>query len=156
MKPEDKDVFYALSDDQATILTVWGEARNQSILGKQLVAQVIDNRATKHRLTPKQVCYQPNQFSCLISTDPNYPKMREIAGDWEKALQSNSSLQECAHTVRGLDDFTTRQVVMVKLMRATFYRVVGTANEWFDNAIKAGKLKKVCVEGSHEFFREVV
>jgi spore germination cell wall hydrolase CwlJ-like protein len=62
MKPEDKQVFDALSDIQAKILTVYGEARNQSTLGQQLVAQVIDNRATKHKLTPKQVCYQPDQF----------------------------------------------------------------------------------------------
>jgi hypothetical protein len=154
MRPQDKQVFDALSDIQAKILTVYGEARNQSTLGQQLVAQVIDNRATKHKLTPKQVCYQPDQFSCLISTDPNYPKLLEIAEDFEKALQLNPSLQECANAVNGMNNFTTRQAVMVKLKGATFYRVNMTVNKWFDDAIDDGKLEYACSEGEHIFYRE--
>jgi hypothetical protein len=154
MKPQDIKTFYALSDVQAKILTCYGEARNQSTLGQQLVAQVIDNRATKHKLTPKQVCYQPDQFSCLISTDPNYPKLLEIAEDFEKALLINPELAQVRAAVKGLDDFTTREEIVEELEGATFYRVRGTVNAWFTKAVVDGRLIFVCSEGVHDFYKE--
>jgi hypothetical protein len=149
MRPDDKAVFYALDDSSAAILTIYGEARGESLTGRQMVAQVIANRAARQGKSIKDVVYAPNQFSCYLSTDPNYMKLVEIARAFNGSLLRSSSLVRCADAWKG-----DRREIAKRLDGATFYRVVGTKNAWFDKAVKTGKLVKVCQEGHHEVYRE--
>lgn len=68
-----------LTDTEAMILTVYGEARGDTIDGQIAVMNVIMNRAKKRKLSIKDVCFQPKQFSCWNSNDPNYPMLKELA-----------------------------------------------------------------------------
>lgn len=63
----------------ALALCVWREARGEPMLGKLLVAQVIENRVSDSRWpdTYIGVITQPLQFSAFNKNDPNvtaYPK----------------------------------------------------------------------------------
>lgn len=75
-----------LTDTEALVLTVYGEARGESIEGQVAVMNVIMNRAkTRHR-TIKEICFEPKQFSCWNFSDPNFPILKELA---EKAINSD-------------------------------------------------------------------
>ena len=75
--------------EEATILarTLYGEARGETVRGKEAVAAVILNRV--HRAKQKNgywwgntvtaVCRKPWQFSCWNSNDPNRVKIEAVA-----------------------------------------------------------------------------
>lgn len=149
MKPEDIPLFYALDDTQAGILTVYGEARGESLEGKQAVCCVIANRAEKWNKSIKDICFAKNQFSCYISSDPNYQKLLSIAEHFEQALALDKALAECAKAWH--DDCKD---IEAKIDGATFYKVTGTRNGWFDRQIDTGKLIRTAGVGHHEFFKE--
>jgi spore germination cell wall hydrolase CwlJ-like protein len=149
MKPEHIEMFMALNNDEAAVLTIDGEAEGESAEGRQAVACVIENRADKWKKTIKEVCYQKNGFSCFISTQKVYPKMVEIAKDFPLALGVRRALQACAEAWRG-----DRSAVAAKLQGATFYRVVGTTNSWYDKEVTERRLILVCQIGHHEFHKE--
>ena len=63
---------------QLLAMTIWGEARNQTILGQILVGQVIYNRWKNPGWwgkTLEGVILKPYQFSCWNKKDPNREKM---------------------------------------------------------------------------------
>lgn len=82
---------------QADILarTIWGEARGESLQGKEAIANVITNRV-KHANTRKNfwwgndiesVCQKPFQFSCWNKDDVNHSKITAItSADTQFAL----------------------------------------------------------------------
>ena len=150
MKPEDTAIFNKLNDSEAAILTIWGEARGESFLGKQMVAQIIANRAVAWDKTVKEICYQRNQFSCYISTDPNYTKLLEIAKDFEGAIKVIVSLSWCKKAWE-----LNRNEVAKQLQGAEYYRVHGTNEAWFTTQVKTGRFKKVAEERHHEFFKDI-
>ncbi len=53
--------------------TIYGEARGESLEGKQAVANVVMNRVNSRRFPDsiERVCLQPWQFSCWNESDPN-------------------------------------------------------------------------------------
>jgi spore germination cell wall hydrolase CwlJ-like protein len=104
--------------------------------GKQAIAVVLENRAQKDGKTIKQVAYEANQFSCLISTNPEYPLLKALADSIE------AWHGDCKDVEKLLGD-------------ATFYRVTGAANAWFDQAVASGKLVEVATIGKHTFYKEV-
>ena len=61
-------------DIEVLARTLWGEARNQGPYGMQAVGEVIANRVADQRWpsTFAGVCQQPKQFSCWLTSDPNY------------------------------------------------------------------------------------
>lgn len=67
---------YLLLKRFALALCVWREARGESLLGKMLVAQVIENRVTDPKWpdTYIGVITQPLQFSAFNQFDPNVVK----------------------------------------------------------------------------------
>lgn len=67
-----------LSDTETLVLTIYGEARGESIEGQIAVACVIRNRAGNSK-SIKEICLAPFQFSCWNKNDPNYPILMEIA-----------------------------------------------------------------------------
>ncbi|HAM57568.1 MAG TPA: hypothetical protein DCQ64_20010 [Candidatus Rokubacteria bacterium] len=58
-----------LTDRDALALTVWAEARGESVNGRVAVACVIRNRMRLRKLSAKAVCLQPMQFSCWQTID---------------------------------------------------------------------------------------
>lgn len=149
MNPKDKPIFNALTDDEAAILTIYGEARNQGLEGKQAIGVVIRNRA-KGGKSIKDIVYAPNQFSCYLSADPNYPKLLEVAANFHEALKLNQALGECRDAW-----WSSNASFEAMLDGATFYEVQGTKNEWFDKEVEAGTLVKTCRIGAHDFYKEV-
>lgn len=71
-----------LLPDEILALTIYGEARGESIEGQIAVGNVIINRwranPEKYK-TVKDVCLEKLQFSCWNENDPNYPKLIELA-----------------------------------------------------------------------------
>ncbi len=65
--------------DEQLILarTVYGEARSESEMGRQAVAEVVLNRRASPRYPDSiiEVCLQPFQFSCWNASDPNRAKI---------------------------------------------------------------------------------
>lgn len=64
-------------DEFTAVLTLWGEARGETLEGQGAVAHVIMNRRNDGRWgsTYDAVCRAPSQFSCWNHNDPNYAKM---------------------------------------------------------------------------------
>jgi hypothetical protein len=151
MKPEDVPVFDALDDTEAAILTIYGEARGEPFEGKQAVGVVISNRAQRRRKTIKEICYAPNQFSCYLSSDMNYPHLLDLAR-WLKHPDQPSQIPrlfDCLHAWH--DECPDVQKL---LDGAAFYEVHGTKNEWFDKEKAAGKLIFTASIGHHDFYKE--
>ncbi|MDD5722699.1 MAG: cell wall hydrolase [Syntrophales bacterium] len=148
MKPEHRPIFHALDDSEAAVLTIYGEARGEPFEGMQAVGCVIANRAERWRKTIKQVVFAPNQFSCYLSSDPNYTRLLLIAEEMATGTY-RGSLQQSFKAWK--DD--SREVGR-KIDYATFYRVPGTKNPWFDKQVAIGKLIKTAEIGHHEFFKE--
>lgn len=71
-----------LLPDEVLALTLWGEARGETIEGQVAVANVIMNRWKSNPSKYKSiidVCLEPKQFSCWNEDDPNKAKMDLIA-----------------------------------------------------------------------------
>lgn len=69
--------------------TIWGEARGESVRGKEAVASTIINRV-KHAKARGghwwgneviEVCLKPWQFSCWNENDPNRDKLAQVPDD---------------------------------------------------------------------------
>ena len=63
--------------------TLWGEARGEGREGMTAVANVVMNRVNSKRWpgTVAEVCQQPFQFSCWLSSDPNRSKLMAVTED---------------------------------------------------------------------------
>jgi N-acetylmuramoyl-L-alanine amidase len=70
-----------ISESAFGVMTVWAEARGEPFNGKQAVAEVIQRRANRHFFSDGTVAgtvLRPSQFSCWMSTDPNFRAMLRI------------------------------------------------------------------------------
>lgn len=78
-----------LEDIDVLALTIWGEARGESISGQEAVASVILNRVAFSKRRGRywwgnsvvDVCQAPQQFSCWNKNDPNYQKLIKVGTD---------------------------------------------------------------------------
>jgi hypothetical protein len=109
-----------LSNDDLVIgpLTIWGEGRGESYVGKKAIAWVMRNRAEyalaymqrnngrEYKLfgdgTIASVCLVPWQFSCWNKLDPNREKMLGMLVDrdetnprWTAAATRDGALSDC-------------------------------------------------------------
>lgn len=74
---------------QVLARTLWGEARGESLRGKEAVAAVILNRVARARARGGywwggdvvSVCLKPWQFSCWNPGDPNRAKLLAVGED---------------------------------------------------------------------------
>lgn len=117
--------------------TVYGEARNQSPLGKLAVAYVIKNRADTPKRwpdTPSAVCLQRRQFSCWNKGDPNVHAIARLE-------PTDPVYLACLHAVLraylGLEPDPTG---------ANHYAVVGTNPYWARGKVSSQRI------GDHEFW----
>lgn len=62
----DQELIGQLSERDVVALTIWGEARGQSVKGRAAVASVIGNRVKAKRFGKgfREVCLKPFAFSC--------------------------------------------------------------------------------------------
>ena len=84
LQPQMRVLVEKLTDDAVLGLTLWGEARSESIEGIVAVGCVIRNRRgdTRWPDTFRGVCLQRRQFSCWRPEggEKNYQRMLEFAG----------------------------------------------------------------------------
>lgn len=93
-----KALDFTAEDVDTAARTVWGEARNQSAMGKVAVASVIRNRAAAPRWWGRGiagVCRKHAQFSCWLESDPNCAKCHAVDA-------SDPVFAECIRIVRGV------------------------------------------------------
>ena len=117
----------------AVALCVWREARGESLWGKRLVAQVIENRIKDQRWpdTYVGVITQPSQFSSFSPADPNavlFPTETDPA--WPSCVAAADAVMQAA------DPFT----------HANHYCTIGVHPPWRDDTKMSDR------EGAHVFF----
>ena len=143
--------FGHLLGDQLMALTIFGEARGETRDGKIAVGSVILERV-EHRKwdgeTIKEVCLMPYQFSCFLPNDPNYPRLKRIAKEWDASLLGSMSLYHCYAIARGLIDGTIPRDPIIKAEHATQYLTVDCEAAW------EKKMRKVMTLGRHDFYKD--
>lgn len=117
----------------ALALCVWREARGESLLGKLLVAQTIENRVTDPRWpdTYIGVITQPWQFSAFNKNDPNvtaYPK--EDDPKWGDCVAAADFVMSAP----------------TKLTASNHYHTKAVSPTWKNTS------KVVALEGDHVFY----
>lgn len=148
-------ISYPDQDVDVLARTLWGEARGEDRIGREMVANVVMNRvaiAQKHLertgapywwgSTPAEVCLKPWQFSCWNENDPNRPQV-------EAATEADPVFAECLEIARAavageLPDRTngaTHYANMPLLVK------LGAAPNW------ATWSRLVAHHGRHSFFR---
>lgn len=96
-----------LTDAETLAVTLYGEARGESLSGRAAVGCVIRNRAHDGRwpTTIKAVCLQPRQFSCWDGgKDPNAQVTRIIATAVADGKATDPVLRECLWLAKGICD----------------------------------------------------
>lgn len=92
----------AVADDVWAVLTLLGEARGESFLGKVAVAEVIRNRMARRYLSDGSVVgtvLKPYQFSCWNTNDPNRLVMARAEADGPAFLECARAWAESATTI---------------------------------------------------------
>lgn len=128
------------TDVRILALTVYGEARGETLEGKVAVAWVVRNRATDPRWSDKvaEVCRQRKQFSCWNKGDPNtWPMLR--------ADLTDRVYQDC---------YAVAAAVLAGVMRdrtlgSTHYHALSVKPSW-----TAGRTG-VCTIGHHVFYNDI-
>jgi cell wall hydrolase len=83
-----------VSDRIILILTIYGEARGESIEGQIAVGCVIRNRvlqSSKNEIY-RDICLAPKQFSCWNKDDPNYQILISLAEKMMSPIPDNSPI----------------------------------------------------------------
>lgn len=94
-----------LFPDEIMALTIYGEARGESVEGQIAVANVIFNRwkdNPKKYKSVKDVCLEPKQFSCWNENDPNRDKLLALGEDIDKNKELDKVMQQCIYIARGV------------------------------------------------------
>jgi len=139
-----------LNADRPAILTLartlWGEARGESVRGKEAVAAVVMNRVRRARalggywwgMTPIQVCRKPWQFACWNDGDPNHAKMLAVGAD-------DPVFRICLRIARRAIAGTLKDPTH----GATHYHAKDSSPPWARNR------KPSAVIGGHRFYNDV-
>ncbi len=136
-----------VDDVEILARTIYGEARGESIAGKEAVASVVLNRVLRAQksggrywwgATVRLVCLKPWQFSCWNRNDVNRQKILSVAKD-------NRNFQTCMRIARKalagqLKDCT---------QGATHYHTASAAPIW-----SRGRMYSVEI-GHHHFYNNV-
>lgn len=130
-----------MDDLDATVRTIYGEARGEPIEGKIAVAWVIRNRADHGGwwgATPQDVCHKAFQFSCWNKNDPNSAKLLLLSDEDPAYL-----------AIRKIAQAVLDKTIPDPTHGATHYKVHGTKASW-DAAVKD---QTPLIIGHHEFFK---
>lgn len=119
-----------LTNGQLVGLTIYGEARNQSLDGKVAVGCVIRNRLwSKENFggnTYKDICLAKNQFSCWWEGNVNSAELMRAVNAVISGLQALTPLiRECLYLGQGIVDNQIRDNVN----GALYYRTIKLMQE---------------------------
>ena len=134
-------------DQIVLTLTLFGEARGESLLGKKMVAHVIINRAIQKKRPIAQICLQDKQFSCwnglrtarTDDDDANLTKMLYATGD-------EAGYADC---VRAAEEVLTSAGILDPTFGSTHYHVLGDYPYW------AKGHTPVTTCGNHVFYNDI-
>ena len=119
-------------------ITVYHEARGESIDGQIAVAHVIFNRAEKHGIPVSEVVFQKQQFSCYNEGNPPVT-------DYHAFVIAVEAVERCLEE---------------RLHGKTLHRATHYLNPDLTKKIRGGtlprwyyKMRKVAKIGRHEFLR---
>lgn len=91
-----------IPDDAWAVLTLYGEARGESFLGKVAVGEVIRTRMARKYLSDGSVVgtvLKPYQFSCWNTNDPNRLLMARLEDDAPIYRECARAWTESAFTI---------------------------------------------------------
>lgn len=132
------EALNAKADDWEVLArTIYGEARSESVKGREAVATVILNRKKDRRWpnSVKSVCLQDKQFSCWNANDPN--RDWALSADrWDRAYMDCIEIAESA--LSGQIDGN--------LDGANHYHTDGVTPYW------SKSMNQVASIGAHKFF----
>lgn len=150
MSGSDNKSFLKLSDAQIMALTIYGEARGESVEGQIAVGSVILERVD-HRnwdgKTIREVCLKKWQFSCFNENDPNYGKLLHIAEQWDEEIATNAALNSCWGIALGLVSYNIPRTPEIAASHCCQYATkAGLGGVTWDD-----KMKIVAEIGNHFF-----
>lgn len=138
-----------VTDRDVVALTLYGEARGESLEGQLAVASVLLNRRADGRWgqTFTAVCRAPWQFSCWNVTDPNRATLNRLAADLEHGTVTDAALRRCLW----LADGVVAGVLPSSVRRATHYYATSLRDtpKWAKTGTLVGRV------GNHLFFEHV-
>lgn len=141
--------------DTLLAITVWGEARGESPLGRAAVAHSILNRCRQKGLTVAQVVLKPWQYSCFNKSDPNSHKIEKLVssagasvplGEW--AVCYTSAIE----AIRGESSDPSAGATHYVVKKLWMQPQTGRRAKWFElPCIANGTTKKTAVVDGHVF-----
>ena len=127
--------------------TIYGEARGETVRGKEAVAAVVMNRLRRATGQPRRfgaghtvesICRQPYQFSCWNAADANRPVIERVkAGD--------APFDCCVRIATR----AVRNILADPTGGATHYHAIGAWPNW-----ASGRTPAVII-GRHVFYKEI-
>ena len=118
-----------LTNGQVVGLTIYGEARNQSLDGRVAVGNVIKNRFLSTEnfggKTYKDICFAHAQFSCWHEDNENTKELMKSAEDIIASVNSDVLVRECIYIGKGIVDNQFRDNVT----GALYYRTTKLMEE---------------------------
>lgn len=126
--------------------TLWGEARGESVRGKEAVAAVVLNRVRRAQARGSywwgasviEVCRRPWQFSCWNPSDPNAAKCAAVTVD---DRNFRTCLRIARRAIAGVIDDPTAG--------ATHYHAKGVLPPWARGKVPSADI------GNHLFYSDV-
>lgn len=138
-----------LTEVEILALTIYGEARGESLDGKAAVANVIINRSVARQLSIKKVCLQPKQFSCWNEDDANYEQLVRLAEKITTTFHIDVPVfYECQWIGQGVHLSKIRD-----LTRGATHYLTKDAYEKRSQNHWSNKLPVICVIGNHVFLQ---
>jgi N-acetylmuramoyl-L-alanine amidase len=141
----------ALSDRDVLALTIWAEARGESLEGRVAVGCVIRNRMAGRRQTVRDVCLAPAQFSCWATAGgaTNYRALMAVVDALVGGrVVPDPLLRECQWVADGILSGACRD-----LTRGADHYLTTTLLSSSHKPGWVSKMTWVSTVGSHAFYR---
>ena len=149
----DNQIFLSIASAKILALTAYGEARGEGAEGMMAVLNVINNRAQDRSFFDMNiynatgspyhaVALKQKQFSVFNFGDPNRPMLVSMASNFDKAVSTNSQLNQAYQMAfmllnRTLTDNTSG---------AVYYHEKSITPSWSSSFINLGQI------GNHIFY----
>ena len=98
------DLVAMLTETDVLAVTLWAEARSESIDGRVAVAWVVKNRSLRRKQDIRTVCLSPMQFSCWNKgADTNHMMLMQVVGALARGETiADPVLRECRWIATGI------------------------------------------------------
>lgn len=101
----DEQILAALSQEEILALTLYGESRGEPIQGQIAVANVVRNRVLTQKMSYRNICLAPKQFSCWNENDPNYVLLTGLAEEIKNGKPiTDKYMKQCFWVAMGIVD----------------------------------------------------